>query len=414
MLGVRFIRENPEKIKASEKKRGKDPKVVDSFLDYDKKWRESLQELQHLRHQKNRIVDEIKKEGRDEEKIKKSKEISKKIKDLEEKNEGFKNKMGELRYQIGNVLHDDVPEGENVEIKKAGKKPEFDFKPKSHVDLGEKLDIIDTDKAGEVSGSRYYYLKGKLVLLNMALQKFAMDHMIKKGFMPFHTPFILRRKAMSAAAELGDFDEQLYKIEGEDRFLIATAEQTLAAYHMNETLLEKDLPKNYVGFSTNFRKEAGAHGKDTKGIFRVHQFDKVEEFVFCKPEESWSWLEKLLEYSEEIYQKLGIPYRVVDICAGDMNDNAARKYDIEAWMPAQNEYREVVSCSNCTDYQARKLNVKYRRREGEAPKGFVHTLNSTVVANQRTIVAIMENYQQKDGSIKVPKALKPYLGFEKI
>jgi seryl-tRNA synthetase len=205
----------------------------------------------------------------------------------------------------------------------------------------------------------------------------------------------------------------LYKIEKEDLYLIATAEQTLAAYHMNEVLEEKDLPKKFAGFSTNFRKEAGSHGKDTKGIFRIHQFDKVEQFILCKPEDSWGWFEKLIANAEKLYQALGIPYRIMNMCSGEMNDNAAKKFDLEAWMPSQGKYREVVSCSNCTDYQPRKLNIRFARKDGS--KEFVHALNSTAIATQRTIVAILENCQQKDGSILIPKALQPYMnGMTKI
>jgi seryl-tRNA synthetase len=223
---------------------------------------------------------------------------------------------------------------------------------------------------------------------------------------------MLQKPAMAGAAELADFESQLYKIDNEDLFLIATAEQTLAAYHMGETFKESDLPRKYVGFSTNFRREAGSHGKDTKGIFRVHQFDKVEQFVLSKPEDSEDWFHKLIKNAETLYQKLEIPYRVMSICSGEMNDNASLKYDIELWMPSQGKFREVVSCSNCTDYQPRKLGIKLERKDGK--REILHTLNSTAIATQRTLVAILENCQQKDGSIKIPKVLSKYTGFKEI
>jgi seryl-tRNA synthetase len=439
MLDIKLFRENLDVIIESEKKRGKDIENAKKVLEYDKKWREALKAGDELKYKKNLVsveISKLKKEGKPiDEKINEMRKISKKIEENDKKIEEFFRKREEFRYRVGNILHKDVPIGKSEEENKhvrfwgtpkvykeflkdfekqtLGKvKPEvIDFKPKSHVDLLE-AGLGDTIKAGEVSGSRFFYLKDELVLLNLALQKFALDFLRKKGFQLFYTPFMLKGDIIAKAAELADFREMLYKIEGEDLYLIATAEQTLAAYHSNEIIDEKDLPKLYAGFSTNFRKEAGSHGKDTKGIFRVHQFDKVEQFIFCKPEESWMWFEKLIKNAEEIYQKLGLPYRIMNICSGQINDNAAMKYDLEVWMPAQGKYREVVSCSNCTDYQPRKLNVRLLRKNGE--KDFVHSLNSTAIATQRTIVAILENYQQDDGSIKIPDVLIPYTGFEKI
>jgi seryl-tRNA synthetase len=361
--------------------------------------------------------------------------VSAKIAENDKKIAELLTKRDEYRYKVSNVIHKDVPSGNSDEDNKPirfwgkpkvpkeflkdfekqsfgkSKHETLDFKPKSHVDLIE-AGLGDTVKAGQVSGARFFYLKNDLVLLNIALQKFALDFLKKKGFELFYTPFMLRSDVVSKAAELADFGEMLYKIDGEDLYLIATAEQTLAAYHFDEMLKEEELPKTYAGFSTNFRKEAGSHGKDTKGIFRVHQFDKIEQFVFCRPEDSWQWFEKLIANAEEIYQKLDLPYRIMSICSGQINDNAAMKYDLEIWMPAQGKYREVVSCSNCTDYQPRKLYVRMLRKNGN--KDVVHSLNSTAIATQRTIVAILENCQEKDGSVKVPDALVPYTGFEKI
>jgi seryl-tRNA synthetase len=253
------------------------------------------------------------------------------------------------------------------------------------------------------------------VLLDIAIACLAIEEMTKKSYKPVEPPFMMRREAYEGVTALSDFIDVLYKIENEDLYLIATSEHPMAAMYQNETLLAEDLPIKLAGWSPCFRKEAGAHGKDTRGIFRTHQFNKVEQFVFCKPEDSWKIHEELLRNAEDIVQRLGIPYRVVNVCTGDIGTVAAKKYDFEAWMPAQNDYRELGSCSNCTDYQARRLNVKYREKEGEPPKGFVHTLNSTALATGRTIVAILENYQQEDGSVAIPKALRKYMGgIEKI
>jgi seryl-tRNA synthetase len=318
-----------------------------------------------------------------------------------------------------NLLHETVPAGkdenDNVEIRKWGKTPKFSFPIKGHIDLGLDLDIIDIERAGKTAGARFFYLKNEAVLLDNAIISFALEETGRKGYKPIEPPYLIRRKPYEGVVALSDFEDVLYKIENEDLYLIATAEHPLASMYMDEVLKAEDLPLKLAGFSTNFRKEAGAHGRDTRGIFRTHQFNKVEQFVFCKPEDSWKIHEELICNAEEIVQKLDLPYRVVNVCTGDIGTVAAKKYDIEAWMPAQNAYREIVSCSNCTDYQARRLNIKYREKEGEAPKGFVHTLNSTALATGRTIVAILENYQQKDGSVTVPEALRKYMGrIEKI
>ncbi len=424
MLDMDFIREHPEIVKESEKKRFKDPGIVDEVLKYDELWRKTISELQQKQGERNKISIEIgkmKKEGKvDKMLLNKMKELSKEIDVLEKKAKELLEKRDELRYKIGNILHESVPVGDDEEkhneiVRTWGKPKSFSFTPIGHADLVEMLDVADIERAAKVIGSRFYYLKNELVLMNIALIRFGFEHFIKKGFVPLWTPYMISGDAMKGASELGDFQDTLYKVENHDAYLIATAEQPILAYHMNETFVKDDLPLKYVGFSTNFRREAGSHGKDTKGIFRVHQFDKVEQIVFCLPEESWDWHEKMIKYAEEIYQALGLPYRVVNICSGEMNDNAAKKYDIEVWFPAQKKYREVVSGSNCTDYQARKLNIKWREKIGDKPKGFVHILNCTGIATERTMCAILENYQNADGSIDVPKVLWPYMnGIKKI
>jgi seryl-tRNA synthetase len=316
--------------------------------------------------------------------------------------------------RLPNLLHETVPQGkdenDNVQIRAWGNIPKFTFTPKGHIDLGLALDIVDIERAGKISGARFFYLKREAVLLDNALINFAIDEMVKKGYIPIEPPYLMRRKPYEGVIALSDFEDVQYKIENEDLYLIATAEHPVAAMYMDEVLKTEDLPLRFVGLSTNFRKEAGAHGKDTRGIFRTHQFNKVEQFVFSKPKDSWKIHEELIHNAEELTQKLGLPYRVVNVCTGDIGTVAAKKYDIEIWMPAQDAYRETISCSNCTDFQARRLNIRYREKEGEGPKGFVHTLNSSALATGRTIVAILENCQQEDGSIIIPEVLRKYMG----
>ena len=417
MLDIKLIRENPAIVKQSESKRGKDVKIVDKILKLDAQWRKLKQDVDKLRGMRNKLSKQINKfkKQKQEDKAKKliqeAKQIPEKIKKIQAQADKVFEERDSLRYQVGNILHKSVPKKQKV-VRTWGKKTKFAFKPKSHVDLIAQLDLADTKKAGEVVGARFYYLKNELVLLNFALQKFAFDLLMKKGYIPILTPFMLGENAMKGVSELGDFKETLYKIDGENLYLIATSEQTIIAYHYDEIIPETELPLKYIGFSTNFRKEAGAHGKDTKGIFRTHQFDKIEQIVFCKPEDSWKFHEEMTKNSEELYQKLGIPYRVVNIGADDMNDNGAKKYDIEGWFPVQKQYRELGSGTNCTDYQARKSKIKMQKKNNTID--FLHTLNCTGLATERTIVAILENFQQKDGTIKIPKVLWEYTGFKEI
>lgn len=416
MLDTNLFRENPELIKKSEKKRFKDPSIVDKVVDYDRRWRDKLKEVQELKKKKNEISREIARlKGKEKEnKITEASKLDEKIKNLDREAEFLKEQREEHRYKIGNILNEKVPtapeEDGNEIVKEWGKIPNFAFNPKHHADLVERF--AEIERASKVAGSRTYYLKGDLVNLNLALINFALKKMQEKNYQLMWTPYFIKGKMMRGASELTDFEEQLYKLEGEDSYLIATAEQSLASLHSGEVFDEKELPLKYVGFSTCFRREAGAHGKDTKGIFRTHQFDKVEQFVFCKPEQSWKSFEELISNAEEIYQELGLPYRIVNIASGEMNDNAAMKYDLEVWFPAQDTYRELVSCSNCTDFQARKLNIRFGKYGGK--KEFVHTLNSTAIATERTITAILENYQRKDGKITVPKVLRNFVGKEVI
>jgi len=425
MLDIKLIRENPELVRSNLMKRG-DPenlRMLDELIDYDKKWRQFLTELNELRHERRLITIEIamlKKKGKDASKeVSKAKTVDTEITSLEKGVNQTEEKVREYLMRLPNLLHESVPTGkdenDNVPIRTWSETPKFSFPVKDHIELGSDLDIMDIERAGKTAGARFFYLKREGVLLDMALMSFALEEMVKKDYTPIEPPFLMRRKPYEGVIALSDFEKDLYKIENEDLYMIATSEHPMAAMFMDEVLKAEDLPLKLVGVSANFRKEAGAHGKDTRGIFRTHQFNKIEQFIFCKPENSWKMHEELIRNAEELVQKLCLPYRVVNCCTGDIGTVAAKKYDIEAWMPAQKAYREIISCSNCTDYQARRLNIKYREKEGEPPKGFVHTLNSTAIATGRTIVAILENYQQEDGSVIIPKVLRKYMGdIEKI
>jgi seryl-tRNA synthetase len=425
MLDIKLIREKPELVKSNLAKRGnpENIKMLDEVVDVDRKWRQSLTKLNDLRHERKLVTTEIamlKKTGKDTcAKVEKAKAIDSEITSIEKEVAKAEEKTRDYLMRLPNLLHETVPvgkdENDNAQVRKWGIIPKFDFPVKNHIDLGLNLDIIDIERAGKVSGSRFFYLKNEGVLLDMALMSFALEEIEKKGYLPVEPPYLMRRDAYEGVTALSDFEDVLYKIENEDLYLIATSEHPMAAMFKNEVLKEEDLPLKLVGISACFRKEAGIHGKDTRGIFRTHQFNKIEQFIFCTPEESWKLHEELIRNAEELVQKLGLPYRVVNVCTGDIGTVAAKKYDIEAWMPAQNAYREIISCSNCTDYQARRLNIRYREKEGAPTKGFVHTLNSTAIATGRTIVAILENFQQKDGTIVVPKVLRKYMSdIEKI
>ncbi|NPA38693.1 MAG: serine--tRNA ligase [Candidatus Nanohaloarchaeota archaeon] len=424
MLTLKFLKENKEAyLKDLEKRNESELKVkVEELFSLDELRRKTQQKLDSLRAERNKAAMEVaklKKEGKDaSEVLKKMKDLSDEIKNLEKELEDIEQRIQDILLILPNMTHESVPYGkdeqDNVVIKEVGAKKIYDFKPKDHIDLFEMNDWFDLERAAKVAGSRFYYLKGDMVKLEMALIQYALDFLEKKGFKLFTVPMIVKSAALYGTGFLPRGKEDLYKIEGEDKYLIGTAEVSLGAMHMDEVLIQDELPLRYAGVSSCFRTEAGSHGRDTKGIFRVHQFEKVEMFIFSHPDESWDEHEFLLKTAEEFYQSLGIPYRVVNISSGDLGWVAAKKYDIEAWLPGQGKYREVVSCSNCTFYQATRLNVKYREKEGSKPKDYVHTLNSTLVAVQRTLIAIAENYQQKDGSIEIPKVLRPYMGGREV
>jgi seryl-tRNA synthetase len=425
MLDIKLIRENPELVKNNLAKRGipETIQMLGDLIAVDKEWRLNLTKLNELRHQRKQVTIEIaklKKAGKEAtSEVERAQGIDEKITLLEKQVTEQEQKTHDYLMQLPNLLDESVPLGkdanDNVQIKTWGTIPKFNFPIKNHIDLALDLDQIDMERAGKISGARFFYLKNQVAQLDMALMSFAIEELTKKGYTPIIPPYLMKREAYEGVTALGDFADVLYKAENEDLYLIATSEHPMAAMFMNEVLKEQDMPLKLAGISTCFRKEAGAHGKDTRGIFRTHQFNKVEQFIFCKPEDSAKLHEELLQNAEELLQKLELPYRVVNVCTGDIGTVAAKKYDIEVWMPAQNGYREVVSCSNCTDYQARRLGIRYREKEGAPPKGFVHTLNSTAIATGRTIVAILENNQQQDSTINIPKALRKYMGnLEKI
>jgi seryl-tRNA synthetase len=419
MLDIKFVRDNPDIVKESLKRRGNPEKceLVDGLLRDDKEWRRIQTETNNLRGKRNKLTEQIAKARRQGEDVSslvsQAETIPAEIKKLEDESQTLENKVTNILLTLPNIIDVSVPfgvdESGNVEIKKWGALPQFDFTPKDHIDLADKLHLIDLERAAKVAGARFYYLRGDLVKLNYAVLKFALDSIEKKGFVLTQPPYLLRRAAIGGAVALSDFEDVIYKIEGEDLYLIPTAEHALLAQHMNEVIDGKSLPLRYGGISPCFRKEAGAHGRDTKGIFRIHQFEKVEQFIFCKPEDSPNEHENLLKNAEELFQALKIPYRVVNVCTGDLGTVAAKKYDLEAWMPGQGKYREVVSCSNCTTYQAVRSKIRFRDSPDE-PTKWLHTLNSTLTASERTLIAIMENYQDKTGSIEIPEILKPYMG----
>jgi len=418
MLDIKFIRQNPDIIKEGCRK--KQVKVdIDRLLEVDKKRREVLQALEDMRAQKNKSSKEISGTKVEKEKQKiilKMRELDKNSDrlngDLKELNEEFK----KLMFQIPNLPLADVPVGENekdnVVLKEVGEKPKFDFEPKDYLELAERLDLIDVKRAAKIAGSRSGFLKRELVLIEFALIKLAFDTLMKEGFVPILPPVMLKPEMAKGTGYFEAADiEDAYFLPKDNLFLIGTAEQSLLTMHANEILDEKELPRRYLGFSTCFRREAGSYGKDTKGILRVHQFDKAEMFSFTKPEDSIKEHQFFLEMEEKLMSALKIPYRVVNICTGDLGRPAAAKYDIEAWLPSENRYRETHSTSNCTDFQARRLNIRYRDKSGNL--NFVHTVNGTAFS-QRPILAIIENYQQKDGKILIPEVLQKYLQFKKI
>ena len=416
MIDINLLREEPKLFKASEKKRNRNPQVVDEILELDEKWKKELKKVEELKHQRNVVSEQInqeKKAGKSAlAKIKEMREVVEEIKKRDEQAIFHLQQRDQLLTQIGNLMHPDVPAGkddtQNVEIKKVGKIPTFTFPLKTHVELAESLGIADFEAAARVSGNGFYYLKKELALLNQALIRFAVDFMAKKSYDYIETPLMLNEKSIFASMDKAAIEQSVYALKEDNLNLIGTAEQSLLAMHSAQTFLEKDLPKKYFSYSMCFRKEVGAHGINDKGLWRTHQFNKIEQFIFCLPEQSDKFFQELLHNSEEILKALELPYHILEICSGDMAVWKQRSYDIEVWRPTTKSYGEVMSLSNCTDFQARKLGIKVAAPDGT--KRIVHTLNNTALATSRIMVAILENNQTKEGFIKIPKALWPYMG----
>jgi len=418
MLDIKFIRQNPDKIKKA--CQDKQVKVdIGRLLEIDEKRLKNLQALEDMRAQKNKASKEIAKALNQKEKQKiilKMQELDRNNDRLDKTLKSLEKEFNELMLQIPNPSLKGVPPGkdesENVVVKKVGKVPQFDFESKDYLEIAEHLDLIDMKRAAKTSGSRFGFLKKEAALMEFALVNFVFDELIKEKFIPIIPPALIKPDMMQGMGYLERGKEDMYFIEKDKLYLVGTAEQIIGPMYAGETFDKEELPKRYIAFSPCFRREAGSYGRDTRGILRVHQFDKAEMFVFSKPENSEKEHQHLLSLEEKFMQALKIPYQVVQMCTGDLGDPAASKYDIEAWIPSENKYRETHSTSNCTDFQARRLDIRYKDKENKLK--FVHTLNGTALAMGRTLIAITENYQQKDGSIKVPQVLQKYLSFKEI
>jgi len=424
MIDIKLIRENPELVEKNIKRKGQNEKLVllDKIIKLDENWRAVKFEADNLRKNRNVISEQINqaKKNKDEKKakefIQKAKKIPEEIAELDQKDNKLAEEISEIMNQLPNFFSQKVPIGkdasENVEIKKVGKHGKFNFPVKNHVELTENLGVADFEASAKVSGKGFYYLKNELAILNQALIKYARDFLGKKKYEYIETPLLLNEKSIFASMNKTAIEQSVYSVKDEDLNLIGTAEQSLLAMHSGNVINEEDLPKKYYSYSMCFRKEIGAHGINEKGLWRTHQFNKVEQFIFCKPEDSEKLYDELLKNSEEILKGLELPYRVLEICTGDLADWKFRSADLEVWRPTTKEYGEVMSLSNCTDYQARKLDIKCIDKKGN--RRVLHTLNDTAMATSRILVCLLENNQQKDGSIKIPKVLWKYTNFKEI
>ena len=416
MLDPKIIRDKPELIKQMLKDRAVEFDF-EKMLELNKTRKEMMMQSDELKQKRNQMSVKIgseKKAGNDaSELLREMGEISKKLDDLESLRKTVDENYHNLSFSIPNLVHDSVPKGAdesfNKQVRTWGEIPKFDFEVKDHIDLGLELDIVDIERASKTAGARFYYLKDGLVKLGQSLTAFALDFVSSKNYNLIQPPYMINRQSMEGAVIADEFEDVIYKVQDEDLFLIGTSEHAIASMYYDEILEGSKIPLRYASISPCFRREAGAHGKDQKGIFRVHQFEKIEQFIFCRPEESWEEHEKMIKNTEEFYQQLEIPYRLMLLSSGDMGKVSAKTYDIEAWMAGQNAYREIVSCSNCIDYQSRRLKIRFREKSNEDTK-YIHTLNSTLVAIERTMVAILENNQTKDGHVEIPKVLQKYFG----
>ncbi|MCL0032191.1 serine--tRNA ligase [Peptococcaceae bacterium] len=417
MFDIKYLRNNFEKVKEALKNRGVDLSL-DDFLKLDENRRKKLVEVEKLKNKRNTVSEEIgklKKQGIDaKDLIDEMKNVSEEIKKLDDEVNQIEEQIHEILINIPNIPHETVPIGadetQNVEVKKWGDLPGFKFKPKPHWEIAEELDIIDFKRAGKVTGSRFVFYKGLGAMLERAVASFMLDlHIKEHGYVELTPPLIVNSSSLVGTGQLPKFEEDLFKLKDTDYYLIPTAEVPVTNYYSNEILNGDVLPIYHCAYSACFRSEAGSAGRDTRGIIRQHQFTKVEMVKFCKPEESYQELEKMVQNAERVLQLLELPYRVITLCTGDLGFSAAKTYDIEVWLPSYDSYKEISSCSNCEDFQARRANIRFRRTSKSKPE-FVHTLNGSGLAVGRTIAAVLENYQQPDGSVAIPEVLRPYIG----
>ena len=416
MIDIKFLRENPEAVRASQKGRGEDVTIVDQVLISDEARRLAINEFEALRAEQNTLSKAVAGAQGDEKKalLENSKALASKVKDADSKRAELEDVTKKLVMQLSNILDPAAPIGKEedfVVIEHVGTPRTFDFEAKDHVELGKLLGAIDTERGAKVAGSRSYYLTGSGAMLEFALVNYAIASALKAGFTPVIPPVLVNPPAMEGTGFLGQAAENVYHLEKDDVYLVGTSEVPLAAFHMDEVLPVEKLPLRYAGYSSCFRREAGTYGKDTRGIIRVHQFDKVEMFSFCHPDQAQEEHKRLLQWEKDFLNAMEIPYRVIDVASGDLGSSANRKFDIEAWIPTQKAYREVTSTSNCTEFQARRLNIRFKDADGTKT---VATLNGTLVAIPRMIVAILENHQNADGTVNIPKALQPFLGAERF
>ena len=416
MIDIKFLRENPDAVRDSQKKRGEDPKIVDQLLELDTKRRDAIVAFEALRAEQNQLSKSVGAAKGDEKQalLNSAKDLAGKVKEADAKRAELEAETNKVALQLSNLLDPAAPIGGEVDFKvleEVGVPRKFDFTPKDHVEIGKLIGAIDTERGAKVSGARFYYLTGVGALLELALVNYAIASATKNGFTPVIPPVLVKPHAMEGTGFLGQAAENVFHLEGDDFYLVGTSEVPLAAYHMDEVLDSAKLPMRYAGYSSCFRREAGSYGKDTRGIIRVHQFEKVEMFSFCTPEDAAEEHKRLLHWEKDFLNAMEIPYRVIDVASGDLGSSAVRKFDCEAWVPTQDAYREVTSTSNCTEFQARRLNIRTKGENGTKP---VATLNGTLVAIPRMIVAILENHQNADGTVNVPAALQPYLGMKRF
>lgn len=416
MIDIKFLRENPDAVRDSQKKRGEDPKIVDQLLELDTKRRDAIVAFEALRAEQNQLSKSVGAAKGDEKQalLNSAKDLAGKVKEADAKRAELEAETNKVALQLSNLLDPAAPIGGEVDFKvleEVGVPRKFDFTPKDHVEIGKLIGAIDTERGAKVSGARFYYLTGVGALLELALVNYAIASATKNGFTPVIPPVLVKPHAMEGTGFLGQAAENVFHLEGDDFYLVGTSEVPLAAYHMDEVLDSAKLPMRYAGYSSCFRREAGSYGKDTRGIIRVHQFEKVEMFSFCTPEDAAEEHKRLLQWEKDFLNAMEIPYRVIDVASGDLGSSAVRKFDCEAWVPTQDAYREVTSTSNCTEFQARRLNIRTKGENGTKP---VATLNGTLVAIPRMIVAILENHQNADGTVNVPAALQPYLGMKRF